>query len=92
MTNSKESTENLVNKELMFTSCEYYYGRERLHAVAPIHSDFLKHPVYQYLQVVDLKSDVENIVKLSREGLKEEIKKRETGCSKNIAPRASAHQ
>ena len=75
MTNSKESTENLVNKELMFTSCEYYYGRERLHAVAPIHSDFLKHPVYQYLQVVDLKSDVENIVKLSREGLKEEIKK-----------------
>lgn len=75
MTNSKENTENLVKQELMFTSCEYYYGRERLHAVAPLHSDFFKHPVYQYLQVVDLKADIENIVKLTRSELKEEIKK-----------------
>ena len=65
MTNLKESTENLVNKELMFTSCEYYYGRERLHWLYSLR--LFKHPVYQYLQVVDLKSDVENIVKLSRE-------------------------
>ena len=56
MTNSKENTENLVKQELMFTSCEYYYGRERLHAVAPLHSDFLNILFINYLQVVGVRS------------------------------------
>ena len=53
---STQATEKIVKKEQIITLVEYYYGKSKFHLVAPLHPKFCIHPVYQYAQAIDLKT------------------------------------
>jgi len=73
-TNSKQSVENILRKEKIFTLNEYFYGNSKLFLCAPLHPKSFIHPVYKWGQAVDLKASVEELLKLSYEELKSEMK------------------
>ena len=74
-TSNKTSTETIFKKENIITLNEYFYGKSRLYLCAPLHPDHCIHPVYQWGQAVDLRVDVEPLIKMSINQLKLEMKK-----------------
>ena len=74
-TSNKLDTETIIKKEKIITLGEYFYGRSRLYLCAPLHPKFCIHPIYQWGQAVDLRIDVEPLLKLSINELKSEMKK-----------------
>ena len=52
---------------------EYYYGKSKFHLAAPLHPKFCIHPIYQYAQAIDLKTDIEPLMNMSINELKKEM-------------------
>ena len=74
-TSNKLDTETIIKKEKIITLNEYFYGKSRLYLCAPLHPKFCIHPIYQWGQAVDLRVDVEPLIKMSINELKSEMKK-----------------
>ena len=74
-TANKTETETIIKKEDIFTLNEYFYGKSRLYLVSPLHPKFCIHPIYQWGQAIDLRVDVEPLLKMSVNELKAEMKK-----------------
>tara|TARA_B100000214_G_C23972670_1_gene631043 strand:- start:3442 stop:4872 length:1431 start_codon:yes stop_codon:yes gene_type:complete len=74
-TANKLDTETIFKKESIITLNEYFYGKSRLYLCAPLHPKHCIHPVYQWGQAVDLRADVEPLLKMSINELKSEMKK-----------------
>ena len=74
-TANRSDTETIVKKEQIITLVEYYYGKSKFHLVAPLHPKFCIHPVYQYAQAIDLKTDIEPLIAMSINELKKEMSK-----------------
>ena len=74
-TSNKLDTETMIKKEKIITLNEYFYGKSRLYLCAPLHPKFCIHPIYQWGQAVDLRVDVEPLLKMSINELKSEMKK-----------------
>ena len=74
-TANKSDTETIFKKESMITLNEYFYGKSRLYLCAPLHPKHCIHPVYQWGQAVDLRVDVEPLIKMSINELKAQMKK-----------------
>ena len=67
--------EAIIKKEDIITLNEYFYGKSRLYLCAPLHSKNCIHPIYQWGQAIDLRVDVEPLLKMSVNELKQEMKK-----------------
>ncbi len=74
-TANKSDTETIFKKENIITLNEYFYGKSRLYLCAPLHPKHCIHPVYQWGQAVDLRVDVEPLLKMSINEIKKEMKK-----------------
>ena len=74
-TSSRSDTEAIIKKENIITLNEYFYGKSRLYLCAPLHSKNCIHPIYQWGQAIDLRVDVEPLLKMSVNELKKEMKK-----------------
>ena len=74
-TSSRSDTEAIIKKEDIITLNEYFYGKSRLYLCVPLHPKYCVHPVYQWSQAIDLKTDVEVLLKMSINELKKEMKK-----------------
>jgi exodeoxyribonuclease-1 len=74
-TSSRSDTEAIIKKEDIITLNEYFYGKSRLYLCAPLHSKNCIHPIYQWGQAIDLRVDVEPLLKMSVNELKQEMKK-----------------
>ena len=74
-TANKLDTETIFKKENIITLNEYFYGKSRLYLCSPLHPKHCIHPVYQWGQAVDLRVDVEPLLKMSINELKLEMKK-----------------
>ncbi len=74
-TSNKIDTETIIKKENILTLNEYFYGKSRLYLVSPLHPKYCIHPIYQWGQAVDLKVDIEPLLKMSVSELKVEMKK-----------------
>ena len=74
-TSNRLDTETIIKKEKIITLNEYFYGKSRLYLCAPLHPKFCIHPIYQWGQAVDLRVDVEPLLKMSINELKSEMKK-----------------
>ena len=74
-TSNKIETETIIKKENIITLNEYFYGKSRLYLVSPLHPKYCIHPIYQWGQAVDLRVDVEPLLKMSVNELKAEMKK-----------------
>ena len=75
MTGSREEVEKFARNETMFSLNEYFYGKSKLYLVAPLHSEYLLHPVYKWVQSFDLRFDPELYFKMPISELKEEMRK-----------------
>jgi len=74
-TSNKLDTETIFKKETIITLNEYFYGKSRLYLCAPLHPKHCIHPIYQWGQAIDLRSDVNSLLNLSINELKLEMKK-----------------
>ncbi len=74
-TANKTDTEMIVKKEKIFTLVEYHFGKNYRYVVAPLNTKYCIHPVYQWGQAVDLKTDVVPLLNMSISELKIAIKK-----------------
>ena len=74
-TANKLDTETIFKKENIITLNEYFYGKSRLYLCAPLHPKHCIHPIYQWGQAVDLRFDVQPLLKMSINELKVEMKK-----------------
>ncbi len=74
-TANKLDTETIFKKESIITLNEYFYGKSRLYLCAPLHPKHCIHPVYQWGQAIDLRSNVEPLINMSINELKNEMKK-----------------
>jgi len=74
-TSNKLDTETIFKKETIITLNEYFYGKSRLYLCAPLHPKHCIHPIYQWGQAIDLRSDVTSLLNLSINDLKLEMKK-----------------
>ena len=75
-TANKSDTETIIKKGEIVTLNEYYYGKSRLHLVVPLHPKHCVHPIYHgWYYSVDLRTDVESLLNLSINELKNEMKK-----------------
>ncbi len=74
-TANKSDTETIFKKENIITLNEYFYGKSRLYLCAPLHPKHCIHPVYQWGQAVDLRADVDSLLKMSINEIKMEMKK-----------------
>ena len=74
-TANKSDTETIFKKENIITLNEYFYGKSRLYLCAPLHPKYCIHPIYQWGQAVDLRVDVEPLLKMSINEIKIEMKK-----------------
>jgi len=74
-TSNRSDTETIFKKENIITLNEYFYGKSRLYLCAPLNSKYCIHPIYQWGQAVDLRLDVEPLLKMSVNDLKSEMKK-----------------
>ena len=74
-TSNKLDTETIFKKENIITLNEYFYGKSRLYLCAPLHPKHCIHPIYQWGQAVDLRVDVQPLLKMSINELKVEMKK-----------------
>ncbi len=75
-TANKSDTETIIKKGEIITLNEYYYGKSRLHLVAPLHQKYCMHPIYAgWYYAFDLRVDIEPLLNLSINELKVEMKK-----------------
>ncbi len=74
-TANKLDTETIFKKETIITLNEYFYGKSRLYLCAPLHPKHCIHPIYQWGQAIDLRVDVQPLLKMSINELKVEMKK-----------------
>ncbi len=75
-TANKSDTETIIKKGEIITLNEYYYGKSRLHLVAPLHQKYCMHPIYAgWYYAFDLRIDIEPLLSLSINELKVEMKK-----------------
>ena len=75
-TANKSDTETIIKKGEIITLNEYYYGKSRLHLVAPLHQKYCMHPIYAgWYYAFDLRIDIEPLLNLSINDLKVEMKK-----------------
>ena len=74
-TANKLDTETILKKENIITLNEYFYGKSRLYLCAPLHPKHCIHPIYQWGQAIDLRVDIEPLLKMSINELKFEMKK-----------------
>ena len=75
-TANKSDTETIIKKGEIITLNEYYYGKSRLHLVAPLHQKYCMHPIYSgWYYAFDLRIDIEPLLNLSINELKVEMKK-----------------
>ena len=74
-TANKSDTETIFKKESIITLNEYFYGKSRLYLCAPLHPKYCIHPIYQWGQAIDLRADVESLIKMSINEIKMEMKK-----------------
>ncbi len=75
-TANKSDTETIIKKGEIITLNEYYYGKSRLHLVAPLHQKNCMHPIYTgWYYAFDLRTDIEPLLNLSINELKVEMKK-----------------
>ena len=75
-TANKSDTETIIKKGEVITLNEYYYGKSRLHLVAPLHQKYCMHPIYAgWYYAFDLRIDIEPLLNLSINELKVEMKK-----------------
>ena len=74
-TASRADTETIFQKESIITLNEYFYGKSRLYLCAPLHPKHCIHPIYKWGQAVDIRVDVEPLLKMSINELKKEMKK-----------------
>ena len=74
-TSNKLDAETIFKKESIITLNEYFYGKSRLYLCAPLHPKHCIHPIYQWGQAIDLRVDVEPLIKMSINELKMEMKK-----------------
>ena len=74
-TANRSDTETIAKKEQIITLVEYYYGKSKFHLAAPLHPNFCIHPVYQYVQAIDLKTEIEPLLNMSINELKAEMSK-----------------
>ena len=74
-TSNKLDTETIFKKESIITLNEYFYGKSHLYLCAPLHPKHCIHPIYQWGQAIDLRVDVEPLIKMSINELKMEMKK-----------------
>ena len=75
-TANKSDTETIIKKGEIITLNEYYYGKSRLHLVAPLHQKYCMHPIYTgWYYAFDLRIDIEPLLNLSINELKVEMKK-----------------
>ena len=74
-TANKLDTETIFKKENIITLNEYFYGKSRLYLCAPLHPKHCIHPIYQWGQAVDLRVEVQPLLKMSINELKAEMKK-----------------
>tara|TARA_S200000501_G_scaffold365303_1_gene398590 strand:- start:1146 stop:2576 length:1431 start_codon:yes stop_codon:yes gene_type:complete len=74
-TANKLDTETIFKKEEIISLNEYFYGKSRLYLCAPLHPKHCIHPVYQWGQAIDLRVEIEPLIKMSINELKNEMKK-----------------
>ena len=74
-TSNKLETETIFKKETIITLNEYFYGKSRLYLCAPLHPKHCIHPIYQWGQAIDLRTDIKQLLNLSINDLKIEMKK-----------------
>ena len=74
-TANKSDTETIIKKEPIITINEYFYGKSRLYLCAPLHPKHCIHPIYQWGQAIDLRVDIEPLINMSINELKNEMKK-----------------
>ncbi len=74
-TANRSDTETIFKKENIITLNEYFYGKSRLYLCAPLHPNHCIHPIYQWGQAVDLRVDIEPLLKMSINQIKTEMKK-----------------
>ena len=74
-TANKSDTETIFKKQSIITLNEYFYGKSRLYLCAPLHPKHCIHPIYQWGQAIDLRVDVDPLIKMSINELKMEMKK-----------------
>ena len=74
-TANRLDTETIFKKQNIITLNEYFYGKSRLYLCAPLHPKHCIHPIYQWGQAIDLRVDVEPLLKMSINELKMEMKK-----------------
>ncbi len=74
-TANKSDTETIFKKEEIITLNEYFYGKSRLYLCAPLHPKHCVHPIYNWGQAIDLRVDIEPLLKMSINELKVEMKK-----------------
>ena len=74
-TANRSDTETIFKKQNIVTLNEYFYGKSRLYLCAPLHPKHCIHPIYQWGQAIDLRVDVEPLLKMSINELKMEMKK-----------------
>ncbi len=74
-TANRSDTETIAKKEQIITLMEYYYGKSKFHLAAPLHPNYCIHPVYQYVQAIDLKTDIEPLLNMPINELKAEMSK-----------------
>ena len=74
-TSNRSDTETIAKKEQIITLMEYYYGKSKFHLAAPLHPNYCIHPVYQYVQAIDLKTDIEPLLNMPINELKAEMSK-----------------
>ena len=74
-TANKLDTETIFKTKDMITLNEYFYGKSRLYLCAPPHQKYCIHPIYQWGQAVDLRVEIEPLLKMSINELKLEMKK-----------------
>jgi len=74
-TSSRSDTEAIIKKEDIITLNEYFYGKSRLYLCVPLHPKYCVHPIYQWGQAIDLRTDVEMLLNMSVNELKKEMKK-----------------
>ena len=73
LTGSREEVENFARNEYMFSLNEYFYGKSKLYLVAPLHHEYMFHPIYKWIQAFDLRFDPKIYFDLSLSELKTEI-------------------
>ena len=75
-TANKSDVETIIKKGEIITLNEYYYGKSRLHLVAPLHQKYCMHPKYAgWFYGFDLRINVEPLLNMTIDELKVEMKK-----------------